>query len=1108
MFKLTLTPLIVCMLLWTVAPVHAQAPTGTITGTVTDVSGAVVPNANIIITNKATGTNRTLTANAAGLYSAPALPPGDYEVRVEMQGFRTTIREASVVAGSSTTVDLSLTVGESKEVVNVEAATAQISYDSNTVQGTITRGNIQDLPLNGRSSLQLASLEPGVTVSPGSTAQFNAMFNVSVLGSNGGATAGSGVGPLITMDGGTINDEMEGGTSMNFSQEIVQEFQIQSVTFDPSMGIAAGGGINIVTRSGSNDFHGSAYFFYRDHNMAAYPGLGRLALAPSPYFSRKNPGALLGGPIIKDRLFFFVNYEYLNQTAVLAEQEDLPSIQGLSGIWPEPYHYNLFDARFDYHVNDKHTVFLRYSHDGNEGFGPYGLTPQPANFNYNNNWSDQAILGVTSALSATLVNDLRFQFHFWENNVTDAKPSDCQYPCIGFGLPAIVTMIGSGVYGTGQSVNSPQFRQARSLELNDTVSWQRGTHRIRIGADYEHMKTKVVPWDFCDPGCLYVFAPEDITGILGALTPVLFPTLPKTIKSTADLENLPIYNLSSSIYSGIGVGNGTFPGFYEHNQGATNNRIHPWLADTWKVTSNLTINAALGYDYESGLFYSNLALPQYLAPILEGQTGGVPYGLGATQPNSTDFSPIVGFAWAIGKDKKTVIRGGAGMYWDTQPIWQHFREGAAIGPLGDGRTTLAASAFTNTIPGVLNLSAGGAPIPIGAALPINALTTMTLGEFMTVVNAELPGLESKLAPTPPASGAYTVSGIDVAKQGIEIYPSKFPLLRSYQTSIGVQRDLGHDLVITADWARRQGENNNLGELDLNHYARTSDGLSPVIPVCTPAQDYVPGQECSTGSITMWVPEGRSVYDGLLVKLQKRFSHRYQFQASYALQKLLGENAGLDLNNYFEGYGPVLQPQNFNVAGTANLPWGFTLSLNSSMISRSPVMPTIANIDFNGSGNTTMALSELDPSLSYNCFNSGCGKQQLVAAVTYFNENYAGKTALNGLKAPYLVLPPNYALSQPIITQDLRLTKTFTFAERYRIAVFGEFFNVLNVANITVTQAQLDAANTALPGYSVSNGVVTPGAGQTYAFGQATSRIGQVFGSGGPRAIQVGARFTF
>src|SRR5277367_4234513 len=282
----------------------AQAPVGIISGTVTDSTGAVVPSAAITITNKANGVVRSVTANTEGLFSAPALAPGDYEVRAEMQGFRTLVRDAQVIAGSTTTVDLPMSVGATREVVTVEAASAQITYDSHTVAGVIARENIQDLPLNGRSSLQLASLEPGVTVNPGATSQFNAMFNVSILGANGGATSSSGVGPLISMDGGVINDEVEGGTSMNFSQEVVQEFQIQSVNFDPSTGIASAGGVHIVTRSGGNDFHGSAYFYFRDHNMAAYPGLKRSAFNPNPFFARRNPGAWLGGPAIKDKLFF------------------------------------------------------------------------------------------------------------------------------------------------------------------------------------------------------------------------------------------------------------------------------------------------------------------------------------------------------------------------------------------------------------------------------------------------------------------------------------------------------------------------------------------------------------------------------------------------------------------------------------------------------------------------------------------------------------------------------------------------------------------------------------------------------------------------------------
>src|SRR6516164_4601320 len=389
----------------------AQAPTGSIAGVVRDSAGAVVPNAVLNITNTATDFSRSLTTNAEGLYSAPALAPGEYEVRVEMQGFRNLVRQATVIAGGSTTVDLALSLGTAQEVVTVEAASAQINYESHTVAGVIARESIQDLPLNGRSSLQLASLEPGVTVNPGATSQFNAMFNVSILGSNGGATAGSGVGPLITMDGGVINDEVEGGTSMNFSQEVVQEFQIQSVNFDASTGIAVGGAVNIVTRSGSNNFHGSAYFYFRDHNMAAYPGLRRSAFNPNPFFARRNPGAWLGGPVIKDKLFFFFSYEHLNQTSVITEQNDLVSLQPLNAIWPSPLHYDWLTARIDYSLSPKHTLFARFSHDGNGNFGPYSGTGAPSAWIHNSNWSDQSIIGLTSVLSASVVNDFRAQYH-------------------------------------------------------------------------------------------------------------------------------------------------------------------------------------------------------------------------------------------------------------------------------------------------------------------------------------------------------------------------------------------------------------------------------------------------------------------------------------------------------------------------------------------------------------------------------------------------------------------------------------------------------------------------------------------------------------------------
>ena len=550
----------------------------------------------------------------------------------------------------------------------------------------------------------------------------------------------------------------------------------------------------------------------------------------------------------------------------------------------------------------------------------------------------------------------------------------------------------------------------------------------------------------------------------------------------------------------MGVGNGTFPGLYEHGQGAVNQRIHPYFADTWKVTSSLTLNFGIGYDYESGLFYSNLKLPQYLSPILKVRPEVRLTDWERLNPirpisrrNSASRGPSV-------KIKKTVIRGGGGMYWDTQPIWEHFREGAAIGPLGDGRTTFANSVFTNTFPGIY--SAGGAPLNIGDPLPINTFTNLTLGQFIQIVQPAIPALLQRFGPTPPASGPYSVSGIDVAKQGIEIYPSSFPLLRSYQTSHRRTARSGPRHGDHGGLGRRQGENVNLGELDLNNFARYINGMqTPVIPICAANQYYVPGQECSTGSITIWTPEGRSVYDGLLVSLQKRMSHRVQFNVAYALQKQMNLSGGVDLDNWANGWGPNLARHNLNVAGTVNLPWGFTLSVINSIYSRSPVTPTISGIDLNGAGNTTFPITEAIPAgtipgLSYNCFAVGCSKSQLTAAVNYWNTNIAGvqKTAAGGA-VPKLILPSDYQFGDPLYDQDFRLTKQFAFRERYRLSIFGEFFNAFNIANLSGYGRNLDKVNS------------NPAA-QSFAFGQPTARAQQVFGSGGPRAIQVGARVTF
>jgi len=1058
---------------------------------VTDETGAVVPNAAVTITETATGSSRTAVANTEGLYSAPSLLAGDYQVRVEVQGFRTVVRQATVEAGASTTVNVALPVGTATEVVNVEAASAQINYETHNVSGTITRENVQDIPLNGRNMLQLATLEPGITTASTSVGVFNAQFSITVLGSAGRN--------YVTIDGGSIVDNVEGGVAMNFSNEIVQEFQVAQVNFDLGTGIAASGAINVVTRSGTNDFHGSGYFFYRDHNMAAYPGLARSKLDPNPFFARRNPGMWIGGPIKKDKAFFFFNYEYTNQVQAIQVQPDLPSIAVLENVFSSPYVSKSLTARFDYRLNDKHSLFLRYSHDGNNGFGPQNVgSPEPSYWTDEVNWADQGVFGVTSVLKANLVNDFKFAEWYWSRLNTLPPQSQCQFPCVGWGDPGITTYVGSSAgFSFGNNPITPQIGVQHRYQLMDNLSWQKGNHRIRFGGQF-YQDESPIAWGFCTPACEGAISPEYVRASVPAnLLGQYFGTLPTYLTSEAAILNLPLYGSQAAASGGVGLGSPNNPGPYQQS-GFANNRPDLYVQDTWKIRKNLTVNFGLQWERESGLFNSDIQRPQFLAPL---------YGsnLAATKQSNLEFAPAAGFAWTVGKSQKTVIRGGGGIYWDSLSQYQRYRDRSAITPLGNGRLTVSTNILTNIFPGIVKITGTGAsatavPIPVGANIPTGTLTNLTLGQFEQILNTQIPALISQFSPTQQRSGAITVSAIDVLKSSAELYPQNMPLARSYQTSIGVQRDLGWGMVLTADYSRKTTTHVQIGEEDLNHYNAIT---GPVIPKCA-TFTTTPGVECSNGPITFWVDGGRSQYDGLLMKLNKRLSNHVQGIASYAFQRFDTIGTVFNGNNYFQSYGPALAHHNLNVSGLISLPYGIQLSVNSQFISRSPSLILVAGGDLTGTApNATATASSMLPGTTYDCF---CSKQQLLSAVAAFNSS--GSRYPNGNPTPQVVVPSDFQFGDPVFSQNFRLSKTFSYKERYKLQIMGEVFNAFNIANLTGYGTVLDTYNAAACGSLASGAATTTCAAQVYKFGQPTQRSIQTFGQTGPRAEQLGVRISF
>ena len=363
--------------------------------------------ASVVVARKEMGLKRIVLTSEAGEYLVPALIPGVYDVTAGSAGFKQIVREATVEAGSTTDVSLVMQVGTSTESLTVEGASPQIQYESHEVDGRITRLQIDALPVNGRNYLEFIKLEPGAQAP---TRVSNNRIFMPLLGS---PVALNGRATRITVDGGSVMEVGNGGSALGFSQEVVQEFQVATVNMDLSTGATASGVVNVATRSGSNQLHGSGFFFFRDHHLSAYPGLHRNPSNPDPFFQRKQFGLSLGGPFRKDRAFFFGSFERLDQRGVISTEFASQDFAALSGIYPSPTYVNQFTGRTDIKLNETQLLFVRYSHEGTFSYAPapFGAL-YPSTWPRQTDWTDQSILGLTSQLGSHLVNDLRFSYFF------------------------------------------------------------------------------------------------------------------------------------------------------------------------------------------------------------------------------------------------------------------------------------------------------------------------------------------------------------------------------------------------------------------------------------------------------------------------------------------------------------------------------------------------------------------------------------------------------------------------------------------------------------------------------------------------------------------------
>src|SRR5262249_39487647 len=424
--------LCICSTTFALLPARAQSTisTGSIQGTVTDPNGAVVPGASITITNKATGQVSKFTSSASGTYASGALIPGEYEVRIEAKGFQTQAITVPVQVGNISTGNAKLALGQSTEVVEVAGSNVTINTEQATVQGVLTTEQIENLPINGRNFLDLAQLEPGVQIQDGGNFDptKNGFSSIS-FGGRFGRTA------RIEVDGIDISDETVGTTTQNLPASAIQEFQVSQSSLDLSTELTSSGAVNVVTRSGGNKWHGEGFYLFRDQDIAAHVGA----------FQRNNFGGNLGGPIIRNKLFFFLDAERLKQDQLSPVANQGP-FTSLNGGFNSPFRDTEGVGKLDWRINDNYNMFYRFSYEQNSnvrGFIPNSFQPF-ANVNH----TPVHVIGLNFTTGG-FTHAVRFGYTKFRNGITDATQSGVFNP-----LPQASMTIGPDPFCLAGGVDS------------------------------------------------------------------------------------------------------------------------------------------------------------------------------------------------------------------------------------------------------------------------------------------------------------------------------------------------------------------------------------------------------------------------------------------------------------------------------------------------------------------------------------------------------------------------------------------------------------------------------------------------------------------------------